>query len=685
MNPYDIRMSGEDAEIFIYGAIGDSWDEQSTTAANFVSELKDLGSQRISVRINSPGGSVFDGLAIYNALREHPAKVTVKVDGVALSAASLIAMAGDEVVMAKNAMMMIHAPWVIAAGNSSELRKEADVLDKLSASMATSYATKTGKPLKEMMALLMDGEDHWYSADEAKKDGFADRIDGQVKPKAEFDFSKFRRVPEAAMVFALGGAPPSQAKPPGDSGKQTKPAKAGFFSSREPKGKNMQTFTERLEALQEDREKFAARMNELTVKCSADFSALDEEEVKEYDDLAQTKLPAVDAEIRRLKAHESAINGAITIEPAGEKKSIAFRAGARIEKKKLEPGRLFARYALSMAAGRGSVSDATAHAKQRWRDTPEVAEFLMTPANPMTTSGAGAELVNPTILVSEFVELLRPNTIIGRLQGMRRVPFNVKIQTQTDGAMVGWVGEGSAKPVGEVAFDTISVPFTKVAGIIVLTDEQVRFSSPNADMLVRDDLVRQCAQFLDEQFVDPNVDATSSHPESITHDVSATPASGPDVDSARADLFGAVQSIAVANMGRVDSCAWITNSATALGLSQLTNALGQYVFPTINVSGGTLMGFPVVVSDSVARTDTNGGSLILVKANELFLADDGNVTLDASREATLDMSGSNTPAFSLWQKNCVAIRAEQFISWKKRRDNCVAVISGTAYGPTASA
>jgi ATP-dependent protease ClpP protease subunit len=129
----------------IFGDIGASWDDKSVEAATFVRDLQNVEAKTLNVRINSRGGSVYDGTAIHNALKRHPAAVNVSVEGVALSIASLIAMAGDTINMPENSLMMIHAPWaVIAIGNSKDLRETANVLDKMGAAMATSYASKSG-------------------------------------------------------------------------------------------------------------------------------------------------------------------------------------------------------------------------------------------------------------------------------------------------------------------------------------------------------------------------------------------------------------------------------------------------------------------------------------------------------------------------------------------------------------
>lgn len=178
---YSIRTpkaagSAPRAEVWIYGDIGESWSDETVTAREFVRDFHDIKSDQITVRINSVGGSVPDGLAIYNAIRRHPADVTVAIDGVAMSIASLIAMAGNSIEMAENAILMIHAPWTFAAGNAQDLREQADTLDKWAEAMATSYAAKTGKNTDEILSLLTDGQDHYYSADEALAAGFVDSV-----------------------------------------------------------------------------------------------------------------------------------------------------------------------------------------------------------------------------------------------------------------------------------------------------------------------------------------------------------------------------------------------------------------------------------------------------------------------------------------------------------------------------
>ena len=199
------------AELLIYGNIGDRWNEDGVVASELVRDLSALEADTINLRINSYGGSVTDGLAIYNALRRHKATVNVFVDGVAISCASYIAMAGDTITMAKNSQMMIHAPWTFAYGNSNDMREQADILDRYAKAMASAYADKSGKTYEDALALLTDGKDHWFLADEAKAEGFADEVGEEVAVAASlassFDLSRFKA---AAPVAAGHSTPVSQ-------------------------------------------------------------------------------------------------------------------------------------------------------------------------------------------------------------------------------------------------------------------------------------------------------------------------------------------------------------------------------------------------------------------------------------------------------------------------------------------
>ncbi len=190
------------AEILIYDEIG--W--YGFTATNFVNDLKKIEGDEIVVRLNSPGGDVYDGVAILNALRGHKARITTVVDGLAASAASFIAMAGDEIVMSRNSELMIHDAWGMSVGNATELHKMADDLDRISNNIASIYAERAGGTPAEWRAVMQS--ETWYSAQEAVDAGLADRV--VVKPDAAEKDDAAKAASFAAGAASKGIALPGQ-------------------------------------------------------------------------------------------------------------------------------------------------------------------------------------------------------------------------------------------------------------------------------------------------------------------------------------------------------------------------------------------------------------------------------------------------------------------------------------------
>lgn len=214
---YSIKAKANDtAEISIYDEIG-FW---GVSAASFAQDLKDCGNnlKQINLHIHSPGGDVFDGIAIYNLLKNHPANVTVYIDGLAASMASVIAMAGNEVIMPENAMMMIHKPWGIQGGDAEDMRKYADLLDKVENTLIPAYANKTGKTPEELAEML--SAETWLNGKECVEQGFADKLAEPLVAMASIKSRKledFENMPKAMkdMLFKpqgnAGTNPASQA------------------------------------------------------------------------------------------------------------------------------------------------------------------------------------------------------------------------------------------------------------------------------------------------------------------------------------------------------------------------------------------------------------------------------------------------------------------------------------------
>jgi ATP-dependent Clp protease protease subunit len=198
--------NADEASIFIYDEIS-VW---GINAQEFVKELRALTHPTINVRINSPGGSVFDGVAIANALREHSSKVITHVDGLAASIASIIAIAGSEVRMSDNAFMMIHDPWTFTMGNAEQLRRDADVLEKIGGSLVKDYMKRTGQSQDQIESWMHD--ETWFDAQEAKDEGFIDVVtneDEDVNDSFDITRYQFRHAPAALMTPSSRGKAPS--------------------------------------------------------------------------------------------------------------------------------------------------------------------------------------------------------------------------------------------------------------------------------------------------------------------------------------------------------------------------------------------------------------------------------------------------------------------------------------------
>lgn len=190
---YLIKMAKEDdqdvAKILVYDEIGKNWFGEGVDAKEFVQDLHKLDVDRIDLHINSPGGNVFDGNAIYNALRVHKANVKVMIDGIAASAASVIAMSGDKIIMPENSMMMIHNPAGMVWGTAEQMIKMADTLEKVKIGVVASYKRKTGNKTDEIAEMMND--ETWFTAKEAVDKGFADEVAEPSNVQNAFDIKLF--------------------------------------------------------------------------------------------------------------------------------------------------------------------------------------------------------------------------------------------------------------------------------------------------------------------------------------------------------------------------------------------------------------------------------------------------------------------------------------------------------------
>ena len=206
---YNLKAdAGKTPVLSIFDDIG----AYGVSAKSFLNDLRTVTTDEVEVEINSPGGDVFAGLAIYNGLRASGKKINVKVLGLAASAASLVAMAGDTIEMPENAFMMVHNPWGFAMGGADEMRNTADVLDKIGTGLVSTYAKRTGKTDQEITALL-DAET-WMTAQEAVDAGFATSVTAALAVKASYSED---RLPENVRLAFKAQAPTTGASAPAEA------------------------------------------------------------------------------------------------------------------------------------------------------------------------------------------------------------------------------------------------------------------------------------------------------------------------------------------------------------------------------------------------------------------------------------------------------------------------------------
>jgi len=463
----------------------------------------------------------------------------------------------------------------------------------------------------------------------------------------------------------------------------------------------------------------SARMDELLAKSAESGATLDGAESEEHDAL-DGDLDEIDKQLARLRKAE-AREKAAAVEVKGERTSdgVRARAGAVITVDNVLPkGIMFARAAMCMGMSRGNAFEARAMAKEAYGDNAvpvirtieafgrEVGKGRRdliertAVAGGATTGSHWLDDMVPYSVMDDFIEYLRPGSIIGKFGGpnpeggpnypsLRRVGFNERVSGMSTGFVAGWKGEGlPALPSAAVTFNT-QLLYNNLSALAVLTKEAIRFSNPSAEARVRDDLAAAVNGKMDNDFVDPAKAAVgTTSPASITNAVVATAPTGTDAAHLVSDLATLLKLFTVAKLGTA-GLVLIMSESQALEISMMTTTLGMTYFPNITARGGNLRGIPVITSEYLQGVGSPSlNSIVAVKAGEIYLADDGVVTVDASDQASLEMvdsssqsaiSGTGASLVSLWQTGAVGLLANREVTWKPRRSTAVQYISPAAY------
>jgi hypothetical protein len=469
------------------------------------------------------------------------------------------------------------------------------------------------------------------------------------------------------------------------------------------------TIAEQIEGLQAARAQKSARMNAIMAKTIEDGRSTDEAEQEEFTTL-EREVDQIDGDLERFvkleKLNVKKATPVSNVQTVDDGAAVRSSGGyIRVKAQQLPPGIRFARYAKCMALSRLDSNDAVRVAEKHYGDDQSVVNMVKAAVgagNTLDPNWAGNLVSDEGAVFADFLEFLRPMTIVGKfgndgIPALARIPFRVPVGTQTSGGAGYWTGEGQAKPLTRFDFGKTSLEPLKVANICVVTEELLRYASINAEQRLRDQLAAAITARIDTDFIDPAKTAvTNISPASITNGVTPVASSGVDADAVRADVAALIDTYIAANNPML-SAVWVMSARTASRLSMMYNLNGGAEFPGVTIRGGTFAGFPVIVSEYVT---TSGGSpntryVWLVNASDVFFADEGGITVDMSREASLQMDSAPTMAsaesgspqlpipttsVSMFQTNSVAFRAERTLNWAKARTEAVQGLSGVVWG-----
>ena len=483
---------------------------------------------------------------------------------------------------------------------------------------------------------------------------------------------------------------------------EKKPGVSGKPVKLHSKGAETMSLADQIASLEAKRAANAAQMETILSKSADAGETTSADEQEEFDAL-EAEVQQIDADIKRFRSLER-VKLASAQAPAGAKAADAdtrqpgsVPAQVRLSEK-LDKGIGFARLAKVKALAKLDGESVRTVAKELYGESSAVFGIVNkapVPAGSTLDGNWAAPLYGEgTDVIADFVEFLRPRTILGRfgqngVPSLRAVPFNVPLVGQTEGGEGYWVGEGRAKPLTRFGYERNILDIFKVANIAVVTEELLRRSSPAAEALLRDQLASAIAARLDIDFINPAKAAVAGvSPASITNGLTAVTSAGGDADAVRSDIRALMATFIAANNAPT-SGVWIMGSTTALALSMMVNPLGQPEFAGVSMMGGTFNGMPVIVSDYIPA-----GTVVLANANDIYLADEGGMQVDMSREASLEMAdnpahNSTTPTpsaslVSMFQTNSVAFRVERFINWSRRRPSAVAILTGATWGAAAA-
>lgn len=673
-NNYLNKDNKKEADLLLYGVIGEDGFWGEVTAKDFAEDLKEVeDAETINVRINSPGGDVFAGQAIYSMLKRCKSNINVYVDGLAASIASLVAMAGDKVIMPKNAMMMIHKPWTFTAGNANDMRETAETLDKVEKSILVAYTDKTGLSEDEITALLE--AETWLTATEAKEKGFCDEIEEtEIKASLKDGFLTINNQKFNIKNYKNFNASWYD-KGQKDDGQGETPAVQDV-----PKVQN--TF---ITVVQNNKMKGNVNMNlkKLCAACGLDYDALikagmtddqikamvsaqmksedKEDDGKEQED-AQNQIKAEKQRVKDLVELGKTYNASEkAMQYIADGKSVeAFKDELLkgIESKEQKPlntssfgigmslkdAQAFSFTNLINALANPSDSQAQKMAENEFKVCSEAAEkygvknngtvipveALLAPVVKNLSTAEGGALIATELKTDSFIDLLRNKCVLMQLaRKLTGLVGNVDIPKQTAGTAGSWVGEDTAAEQTNPTFGNLQLRMKTVTANSYVTRKMLKQSSLDIENLIREDLALALAIAIDKAgFYGTGSD---NQPKGIVNTDGVNTVTYTGDFPAYTDFVKMETEIATDNAD-VASMAYIVNAKTR------GNCKTTQKFPTNNDGGGVIWenGNTINGYKAICTNQINDGDAILGNFADFILGMFGGleILVDPFSEST---------------------------------------------------
>lgn len=641
---FEVKNAAEDTTtIRILDEIG-GW---GVWASELIAQLDMINTPKIKLEIFSPGGYVDEGLQIYTALMRHPARITVHIDSLAASIASVIAMAGDEIVMSDTALLMIHDPWGGAVGTAEDMRKTAEVLDKMKAQIVNAYAKRTGLSVDELETMM--SEETWMTGQEALDLGFIDRVD-ELAPSAVVTehqgfacniIAGLKNIPSTMADFLpqstqsnLMLSPVAMARIENESASAVN--KAGAMPEAKQKQKEVVMNKDnkdapvdvsaiQKDAIRSERE----RMNEIEAIANGMRNVLgDKADVLARDALNSDT--SVDAFREAIVGAVSAVQSDAIRSPIGLDSSEAseFRftrlfAALHANKPQLAP------FEMEVCEEMGNRA---MKAGLKAKGTMIPVDVLLRPKNAPQTTTTAAPSIQTEVLASSFVELLRNQMVITGMGAtiLDGLEGNVSIPRQTTGATASFVAEGGAAAEQAFGMGSLSLTPKSVTASYLATKQMLLQSSLSMEALLRNDLAAAVAEAIQGAAI--SGDGVGANPLGIinTTGVNAVVAGG----AALSNVDVLLDMVTKAKQAKTlrGSLGFLTNALVEGAVLKLKESTGGYLIQGLNSeipeTGATVRvrGYQVATSEQVPSNlgaGTNLSAAIFGNWNDLLIGEWG--------------------------------------------------------------